>query len=61
MNKNVSQVLLYGGGLTFLASALGELGAASTWAEVFTPAHVFGFLSALLMAAGALFHPKPGA
>jgi hypothetical protein len=61
MNKTIAQGLLYGGGVTLLASALGELGAAETWAEVFTPAHVFGFLSALLMAAGALYHPKPGA
>lgn len=61
MTKGLAQGLLYGGGFSLLASAIGELGTAATWAEVFTPAHVFGFLSALAMAAGALYHPKPGA
>ncbi len=59
MNKTIAQGLMYGGALTALASAFGELQAAQTWAEVMTPSHVFGFLGALTMAAGALFHPAP--
>lgn len=58
--KQIAQSLLYGGVFTALASVFAELQTAQTWAEVFTPAHVFGALGALVMAAGALLHPVPG-
>ena len=59
MNKQIARGLMYGGAFTALASAFSDLQSAQTWAEVMTPAHVFGFLGALTMAAGALFHPTP--
>lgn len=61
MTKTVAQSLLYGGGAAMMAAAFGELATAPTWADVLTPAHVFGFLAALVTAAGALYHPSPSA
>ena len=61
MNKSLAQGLMYGGAFTALASAFSDLQSAATWAEVMTPSHVFGFLGALVMSAGALFHPTPQA
>lgn len=60
MQKSVAQTLLYGGALVGLTAAFAELQQAKTWAEVLTPAHVFGALSALVMAIGAYLHPAPG-
>ncbi|MGH9253672.1 MAG: hypothetical protein ACRD3C_03790 [Vicinamibacterales bacterium] len=61
MRTRIAQGMLYSGAATALASAFAELQAAQTWAEVLTPSHVFGFLGALVMALGALYHPTPGA
>jgi hypothetical protein len=61
MRKQIAQTMLYGGAVAALASAFADLATAQTWAEVLTPAHVFGALSTLVMAAGALYHPPPSA
>jgi hypothetical protein len=60
MKTRFAQGLLYGGAFAGLASAFAELQTAHTWAEVMTPSHVFGALSALIMTVGALMHPVPG-
>ena len=60
MNRSIAQTLMYGGAFTAIASAFAELQTAQTWAEVLSPPHFFAALGAFAMAAGALFHPKPG-
>lgn len=60
MRKGLAQIAMYGGAATALASAFGDLATAQTWAEVLSPPHIFGALGAVVMAAGALYHPKPG-
>lgn len=57
--KTFAQMAMYGGALTALGAAFGELQHAQTWAEAMSPPHVFGALGALVMAAGAFFHPSP--
>lgn len=56
-NKTLAQMAMYGGAFTALASAFAELQSAQTWAEVLSPPHFFAALGALVMAAGAFFHP----
>lgn len=60
MRTQLAQIAMYGGALTAVAAALADLETAKTWAEVLTPAHVFGSAGALVTALGALFHPVPG-
>lgn len=57
--KGLAQMAMYGGAATALASAFAELQQAQTWAEVMSPPHFFAALGALVMAAGAFFHPSP--
>lgn len=61
MRHEIAQTLLYGGAFMALGSVFTELAQAQTWAEVMTPAHIFGSLGALVTAVGALYRRPPGA
>lgn len=60
MRTRIAQLGMYGGAFMALASAFAELQKAATWGEVMSPPHFFAALGALVMAAGALYHPTPG-
>lgn len=56
----MAQMALYGGLMIAAGSSISELKKAASWAEVFTPSHVFEVLGAVVTAAGALYHQAPG-